>query len=92
MKTERAVVFFSGHVQGVGFRFTCRGLAAGFSVTGHVKNLANGRVELVAEGERREVEAFIQAIREGDLKPFIRQCAMEWQPSMGGWKNFHIEN
>ena len=51
MPRERRRVVFSGRVQGVGFRFTCQSLARGFDVAGYVRNLADGRVELVAEGE-----------------------------------------
>lgn len=90
MKNEQAVVLFGGRVQGVGFRYTCRSLAMGFSVTGYVKNLEDRRVELVMEGERPEVEGFLKAIREGYLKPFIRECVVEWYPATGNWKDFHI--
>jgi acylphosphatase len=55
-------VTYSGRVQGVGFRYTAQHLARGFAVAGYVRNLANGNVELVAEGEEREVEAFLQAV------------------------------
>ena len=43
-------MYFSGHVQGVGFRYTTRSVASRFAVTGYVRNLPDGRVELVAEG------------------------------------------
>jgi acylphosphatase len=68
----RVQVVYAGHVQGVGFRFTVRALAPGFEVTGTVRNLPDGRVELVAEGDRAELEAFQEAIRESDLGPLIR--------------------
>jgi acylphosphatase len=55
-------VIYSGRVQGVGFRYTARGLAAGYPVTGYVRNLNNGEVELVAEGEAESVEAFLAAV------------------------------
>jgi acylphosphatase len=55
-------VLYSGRVQGVGFRYTAQGLAAGFPVAGHVRNLPTGEVELVAEGEAEAVEAFIAAV------------------------------
>ena len=58
MPRVRRRVHFSGRVQGVGFRFTCQSLARGFDVAGHVRNLADGRVELVAEGESSELDAF----------------------------------
>ena len=51
MPRVRRRVYFSGRVQGVGFRFTCQSLARGFEVAGYVRNLPDGRVELVAEGE-----------------------------------------
>ena len=54
----RLQVYFSGHVQGVGFRYTVQRLALGFDVTGWVKNLSDGRVEMLVEGERGELEAF----------------------------------
>ncbi len=58
----RRTVFFSGHVQGVGFRYTARHVAGGFDVTGYVKNLADGRVEAVVEGEPEEVAAYVNAL------------------------------
>jgi len=63
MPRDRRRVHFSGQVQGVWFRFTCLSLARGFEVAGHVRNLPDGRVELVAEGETRELDAFLTAIR-----------------------------
>ena len=58
----RLHVYFSGHVQGVGFRYTVRTLSLEFDVTGWVKNLRDGRVEMLTEGERSELEAFQAAI------------------------------
>lgn len=55
----RRQVVFSGQVQGVGFRETTRRIAAGFAVRGYVKNLADGRVELVCEGQPAELERFV---------------------------------
>lgn len=92
MKTERATVQFSGHVQGVGFRYVCRHLANGFAVTGYVKNLPNGQVELVLEGERPEIEAFLQEIEQSHLKSCIRERTLHWQPSTGEWPYFRIEH
>lgn len=55
---------FSGNVQGVGFRMTTRNLARGFTVAGTVRNLDNGDVEVICEGEQTEVERFLAAIEE----------------------------
>lgn len=61
-------VYYTGRVQGVGFRYTTRNLAEGYAVTGYVRNLSNGQVELVAEGPAAQVEAFLAAVgqRMGD--------------------------
>jgi len=55
-------VWYTGHVQGVGFRAQVIGLARGYDVTGYVQNLADGRVYLHAEGDEGEVEAFTDQI------------------------------
>lgn len=57
-------VHFSGHVQGVGFRYTVLQVAKEFEVAGYVKNLADGRVLLETEGTPAEVGAFIDAVHE----------------------------
>jgi acylphosphatase len=57
-------VYFTGHVQGVGFRYTTLQVAKEFEVTGFVRNLADGRVELQAEGAAADVDAFVDALQE----------------------------
>ena len=60
--TVRRTVRYAGRVQGVGFRFTAQETAAVFRVTGYVQNLHDGRVLMVAEGARSEVERFCRAL------------------------------
>lgn len=66
-------VFYEGHVQGVGFRFTVRHIAKGFDVTGWVRNLPDGRVELQVTGEEDEVRAFLDQVAQGELHSLIRK-------------------
>ncbi|MBT5846452.1 MAG: acylphosphatase [Verrucomicrobiales bacterium] len=87
---ERLQVLFSGHVQGIGFRYTVKQTALGFEVTGWVKNLADGRVELLVEGEREELEAFQAAIPEAGLRRFIRETQAEWSNGTGEFRGFEI--
>ncbi len=65
-------VFYEGRVQGVGFRYTTRQIAKGYDVTGWVKNLPDGRVELQARGDADEVRAFLEAIRASELGSLIK--------------------
>jgi acylphosphatase len=90
MARQRLHVFYSGHVQGVGFRYSARILACGFDITGTVRNLPDGRVELVAEGERAELEEFRKAIQDSELGHFIRQEEARWKTSAEGLRGFEI--
>jgi acylphosphatase len=83
-------VLYSGQVQGVGFRYTVRSVATGFEVTGSVRNLSGGGVELIAEGTKDELEAFRQAIRESGLDHFIRQEDVSWQEARSEFNGFEI--
>ncbi|PYJ73616.1 MAG: acylphosphatase [Verrucomicrobia bacterium] len=66
-------VFYEGNVQGVGFRWSVQHIAKGFDVTGWVRNLSNGRVELQVSGEEDEVRAFLEGIEQSDLRALIRK-------------------
>jgi len=83
-------ILYSGQVQGVGFRYTAKAAARGFEVTGTVRNLPDGRVELVAEGARAELEGFRRAIRESGLEHFIRDETVTWSDTPGGLRGFEI--
>jgi len=79
MASQRRRIYFSGRVQGVGFRATTHWLARGFDVAGHVRNLADGRVELLVEGEPAELDRFLDSIRE-ELGGFIRSLDAADEP------------
>ena len=87
---DRLHVYFSGHVQGVGFRYSVKQLSLEFDVTGWVKNLPDGRVELVAEGERNELETFQAAIPDAGLRRFIRETQSHWSEGTGQFRGFEI--
>ena len=69
---KAAQVFYEGHVQGVGFRYSVKQLAKGFDVIGWVRNLPDGRVELQASGEPAELSAFLEAIAQSELRAHIK--------------------
>jgi len=76
MSVERRRVYYSGRVQGVGFRFTARRLAERFGVSGFVANLDDGRVELLVEGEPASVAALLDAVRR-EMNLYIREVHEE---------------
>ena len=83
-------IFYSGHVQGVGFRYAVKKVAAGFEVTGTVRNLPDGRVELFAEGAGDELQAFVQAIRESGMEHFIQKEDVSWGEAKNEFRGFEI--
>ena len=92
MKRHKVTNLYSGHVQGVGFRYTVRTLTLGFEVTGMVRNLDDGRVELAAEGAKEELEAFLEAIRQSEVGRFIRQEQPCWSDAKNEFRGFEISH
>jgi acylphosphatase len=90
MKRRRLQVFYSGTVQGVGFRFQVKQVATGYELTGFVRNLSDGQVELVAEGDEAELKAFRDAIRESGVGSLIRNETEWWSECSGGFRGFEI--
>jgi acylphosphatase len=87
---RRMTVVYSGHVQGIGFRYTTKTVATGFEITGTIRNLPDGRVELVAEGSRAELDAFRTAILDAGLAGFIRDEQVSWADVQNEFKGFEI--
>lgn len=87
---KRAHIFYSGKVQGVGFRMTVEETAQRLGVVGWVKNLRNGQVELVAEAEQDILERFLGAIRAGSMKNFISQVDVTWSNASETFDEFSI--
>ena len=87
---RRLTVLYSGRVQGVGFRYTTKTVATGFDLTGTVRNLPDGRVELIAEGSRSELEEFRTAILDAGLAGFIRDEQVIWADAKNEFRGFEI--
>ena len=83
-------VFYEGRVQGVGFRYTVRNIAKGYDVTGWVRNLPDGRVEVHTCGEPEEVRAFLAGIEESELNGHIRKSEQHEIPPFTDVKGFEI--
>jgi acylphosphatase len=64
-------------------------MARRFDVTGFVRNLPSGKVELVVEGEEEVVKEFVQAVTEA-MKPYIRGTEFHWSEAEGKFKGFGI--
>lgn len=90
MSRQRLHILYTGRVQGVGFRYTTKTVACGFDVTGEVRNLSDGRVELVAEGARPELEEFQKAIQDSEVGRFVRQEEVAWAAAKNEFRGFEI--
>jgi acylphosphatase len=86
---EARRVLYSGRVQGVGFRYTARRIAQQHAVTGFVRNLDDGRVELVAEGAPAELEQLLSAIAEA-MSGHIRETKVAAIPATGQYASFDV--
>jgi acylphosphatase len=88
---QQREVYYLGSVQGVGFRYTARSLAAGFDVTGFVRNLPDGRVHLVVEGAADEVAAFLGAVQ-AEMGQYIGETRETVLPPSGRFHAFEIRH
>lgn len=90
MENKRIHIIITGRVQGVFFRdFTCRH-AQSLKLTGWVRNLIDGRVEITAEGERHKIESFLDVVKTGPESARVDDCQIEWQDYTGEFKSFEI--
>lgn len=84
-----ATVYFSGHVQGVGFRYATLQVAKEFEVAGYVKNLPDGRVLLEAEGQEKTVDQFVAAVADR-MHGFVRKIERTQQKRPPSFQGFEI--
>jgi acylphosphatase len=89
MASQRRKVVFDGDVQGVGFRYTACRTATGFEVTGYVRNLRDGRVECLLEGESDEIDRFLVALTQ-NMGAYIRHTTQQTSPATGEYRSFGV--
>lgn len=87
---KRIHVFYSGTVQGIGFRFTAERVALSLGLSGWVRNLFDGKVEVVCEGEESDLLNFLNKMKNGPMKHYITRTQVEWQDATGEFDDFRI--
>ena len=88
---QRRTCHFSGRVQGVGFRYTVNHTAMRYAVRGYVKNLPDGRVELVMEGADNEMDQLVEDVKR-QMSGFIKEVKCETSPATGEYQEFSVRH
>jgi acylphosphatase len=88
---HRRTVYFGGRVQGVGFRYTTRNIALGYDIQGYVRNLPDGRVELVMEGPESQMDQVVGEVQRR-LHDYIRSCESHVTPATREFEQFSIRH
>lgn len=86
---ERRQLIYAGNVQGVGFRYRTRTIAKGWDVTGYVRNLSDGQVEVLVEGSTSELDRFLNDVAQ-QLADHIRSVRTDVRPAMDDLPEFEI--
>ncbi|MFC1511318.1 acylphosphatase [Candidatus Margulisiibacteriota bacterium] len=87
---KRLHVYYSGHVHGVGFRYAAVDIARRYGIFGWVKNLRDGRVEVVAEGKDAAVQSFLDALN-AEMAHHIRDKNVSWETAASEFTDFRIK-
>jgi acylphosphatase len=87
----RAHLYISGIVQGVFFRSNTREIATSLHITGWVKNLRDGRVEVIAEGPKDKIDQFIQWCHKGPAGASVDTVEIEWHAATGEFNDFGVQ-
>lgn len=90
MSEQRLHAYVSGRVQGVGFRFFVIKEAAKQELTGWVRNLPDGTVEVTAEGEFEALESLLRCLWEGPPGSYVTDVRYEWSASMHAFRSFDV--
>ena len=82
-------IYYSGAVHGVGFRFAAESAASSLGLTGWVKNLRDGRVEVIAEGSEAALNEFLNKMKKR-MQHYISDADISWQKATGEFKEFEV--
>ncbi len=83
-------LFYSGKVQGIGFRYTVMDIASQLKICGWVKNLDDGRVEIIAEASEDMLNNFLQEISQ-HFSGYIKDLTTKWLPASGEFRDFQVQ-
>jgi acylphosphatase len=83
-------VIVKGRVQGVGFRYFTHNLANRLDLSGWVRNLRDGSVEVLAIGHKQVLERFLQELRAGPVGSRVDECLFQWLEGQTPLKNFTV--
>jgi len=86
---KRLHVYFYGSVQGIGFRYTAAKLAHEYEIAGWVRNLPDGRVEVVVEGDEETLRSFLQGIKD-EFEGYVTDVQPEWSNTKDGFIGFEV--
>lgn len=81
-----------GHVQGVGFRYFVLSRAQQLNLTGWVRNTPDGDVEVMAEGDRSDLDDLLEALRKGPRSSFVSNVRENWEPPLGEFRIFDVRS
>jgi acylphosphatase len=87
---QQVHVYYSGRVQGIGFRYTAVDFAESMGITGWVKNLRDGRVEILAEAEEENLRNLLNKLKDRFFE-YIRDTQADWDPATGEFSEFSIK-
>ncbi len=90
MTEEQRIIHFDGNVQGVGFRYTACRIAMSHKVGGYVRNLNDGKVECVIEGNDDEIDAFLKELSDS-MGYYIHNQTQQKAPFSGRYKHFDVK-
>lgn len=87
---KQAHLLISGFVQGVGYRKFVQNYARKLALTGWVKNLADGRVEVIVQGSHEKIQELLRRCEKGPMLSEVRDISLTWEDPLGNFSEFSI--